>query len=307
MKQRVLFVCALILCLAVLVGPAMALVCKSDDAANDFPGQKDLTQLCVGEVNNGYLSVTWNWDEISSSGNNGIDACSLYDTNGNGNVDYAVCVQWKGERVIQEPLTVYSCPADNLPYNCAGATVLSTYSSSCTVGMTSNAPFDTYDTIASCGVYLSDFGGSGVLVDVCAYPSGSPNSAASDCIMTSACSSGETCDDGISCTEDLCDTSQGAGFCRHTPIQSECSNNDVCDGGEICDPITGDSSTGCTNPENLDCDDSNACTDDSCDAVTGCSNPNKGSGTLCGSAGDGICELQDTCDGAEPALTTMHR
>jgi len=56
-----------------------ALTCVNDTAgANDEPGQKDLTQLCVDDANLPVsLQVTWNWDEISVSGNNTLDA-SLY-------------------------------------------------------------------------------------------------------------------------------------------------------------------------------------------------------------------------------------
>src|SRR5215213_10373997 len=71
--------------------------CTDDTAgANDEPGQKDLTRLCVD--NSGLpttLQVTWNWDELSVSGNNTLDACSLFDTDGDGNVNFSVCATTK--------------------------------------------------------------------------------------------------------------------------------------------------------------------------------------------------------------------
>src|SRR5829696_4938886 len=47
-----------------------ALSCINDTAgANDEPGQKDLTQLCLDNSGLPFtLQVTWNWDEISVSG-----------------------------------------------------------------------------------------------------------------------------------------------------------------------------------------------------------------------------------------------
>src|SRR5262245_49906185 len=55
-----------------------ALTCVNDTlGANDEPGQKDLTQLCIDDAGlPNTLQVTWNWDEISVSGNNTLDACS---------------------------------------------------------------------------------------------------------------------------------------------------------------------------------------------------------------------------------------
>ena len=38
------------------------------------------------------LTVTWNWDELTVSGANTLDACSLYDTDGDGFVNSALCV-----------------------------------------------------------------------------------------------------------------------------------------------------------------------------------------------------------------------
>ena len=89
-----------------------ALSCVNDTAgANDEPGQKDLTQLCVDTSGLPVtLQVTWNWDEISVSGNNTLDACSLYDTDNDGNVNFALCVTDPTDESIA--VTLYTCGDD---------------------------------------------------------------------------------------------------------------------------------------------------------------------------------------------------
>ena len=69
-----------------------ALVCTNDTAgANDEPGQKDLTRLCVDNAGlPTSLTVLWNWDEVTVSGNNTLDACALFDTDGDGNVNFFI-------------------------------------------------------------------------------------------------------------------------------------------------------------------------------------------------------------------------
>jgi hypothetical protein len=86
-----------------------ALVCVNDTAGpNDEPGQKDLTRLCVDEANTPTsIEVTWNWDEISVSGANTLDACSLYDTDGDGYVNYSLCVTTTDGST--DTTTLYSC------------------------------------------------------------------------------------------------------------------------------------------------------------------------------------------------------
>jgi plastocyanin len=62
---------------------------------NDQPGQKDLTKLSsdFGVFNvSPEIYVDWNWDELAGfSGNNTGDACALFDTDGDGLVNYALC------------------------------------------------------------------------------------------------------------------------------------------------------------------------------------------------------------------------
>jgi hypothetical protein len=61
------------------------IVLVDNSGPDDYPGQKDLNLLSVdsGGLPNS-LGVIWNWDDTGWTGNNTGDACSLYDTNGNG-------------------------------------------------------------------------------------------------------------------------------------------------------------------------------------------------------------------------------
>ena len=196
-KPRTRFVLAIVVASLLAVGVAVfastsvlaALVCTNDTAgANDEPGQKDLTQLCVdtaGLPNS--LHVTWNWDEISVTGANTLDACSLYDTDGDGNVNFALCVT----DPTDEPISVnlYTC-GDNANDRCTQPAVeVDSFSSTCSTSTQNTDPFPAgaafpQDRVASCNVALADVGASSaVLLDVCSYPSQQPNSDPSDCVV----------------------------------------------------------------------------------------------------------------------------
>ena len=71
------------------------------------------------------------------------------------------------------------------------------------------------------------------------------------------------CDDGVSCTDDMCDI--GLDACVNTPNDESCDDADVCTGVETCDPVSD-----CQPGDPLVCDDGNLCTNDSCDPVAGC-------------------------------------
>jgi hypothetical protein len=94
-----------------------AVQCINDTAgANDEPGQKDLTQLCVDYAGvPTSIAVSWNWDEISVQGANTLDACSLYDTDGDGNINYSLCVTTTDGSTVATSL--YSC-RDDKPDRC---------------------------------------------------------------------------------------------------------------------------------------------------------------------------------------------
>lgn len=165
--------------------------CAIDSAgANDETGQKDLTKMCVDYSGHPTsITTSWNWDEISWSGANTGDACSLFDNDGDGFVNYALCVGVNGNPAIEAYTKLYSC-TDTKGYNCSGSSLISSSpSSSCATTLENTDPFAAgagypVDTQASCNVVMSEVGGSSSeLVDVCSYPSGSPSSKASDCVV----------------------------------------------------------------------------------------------------------------------------
>jgi hypothetical protein len=181
--------------------PAMtahaAPVCTVDTAgANDEPGQKDLNKLCVDYAGlPTTVSTTWNWDETGTSGANTMDACNLFDTDGDGNINYSVCVTTTGDPAAFQTLTTYSCGDAKADRCTSPATVVSSGTTSCGVSQVTNDPFpgppnsakgDSYpkDTQGNCTVQLSTVGGaSAKLIDVCSYPSAQPNSDPSDCVI----------------------------------------------------------------------------------------------------------------------------
>src|SRR5512133_3745039 len=118
-----------------------AFSCVNDTAgANDEPGQKDLTQFCVD--NSGLptsLQVTWNWDEISVSGSNTLDACSLYDTDNDGNVHFALCVTAPTDAPIT--VTLYTCGDDANDRCTQPLAPVSSFSSTCSTSTQPSDPF----------------------------------------------------------------------------------------------------------------------------------------------------------------------
>jgi uncharacterized repeat protein (TIGR01451 family) len=170
---------------------SLVIGCTPDaQGADDQPGQKDLTQMCVKSANSTDLGISWNWDDTSFSGNNTGDACSLYDTNGDGLADYSLCVGVNGSPLASWVYTtLYSCGNGSSEKCTQPIAQISNPNSTCTasVGAGITTPFNSgQDTIANCDVKLSDIGsGSGSLLDVCSFPSGSPNSDPSDCIIAS--------------------------------------------------------------------------------------------------------------------------
>jgi hypothetical protein len=134
------------------------------------------------------------------------------------------------------------------------------------------------------------------------------------------------CDDGVDCTDDVCDDSY---VCHHDPNDSLCHNGFWCDGMEVCDPIDGcqagtdpcpdhdfclEYSDQCSDVEcyspndclpgqicsedaecvdiecsvDADCDDGVDCTDDVCASQVCQYIPN-----------DGLCDNGFWCDGVE--------
>ncbi len=233
--------------------------CVSDaDGANDQPGQKDLTQWCVdlGDGSPYELHAKWNWDETSLTGGNTADGCALFDLNGNGLADIAVCVTW-GTNGVQDPdsPTIYQC-GDTRPDRCAQAALFPEptggFNTACFVeanseddpfdGTAVNGPGDDYpaDTSVTCDIDLDDFGGSTArLLDTCSYPSQEPNSDPSDCVVSTVCTvatQNEDCTAGGACMTGACDPD--FGICVYTPdAGATCDDGLFCNVDEVCNDL----------------------------------------------------------------------
>ncbi|HSX46848.1 MAG TPA: hypothetical protein VLF87_02580, partial [Patescibacteria group bacterium] len=119
--------------------------CTVDTAgANDVPNQKDLNQMCADTSALPVTEhITWNWDELGSSGANTLDACALFDTNGDGNAEYSACVTTLGNPATLSALTVYSCN-NTSSERCFGSAVVPAplSAASCQVYQQGSDPFN---------------------------------------------------------------------------------------------------------------------------------------------------------------------
>ena len=153
--------------------------------------QKDLTKMSVDYANHPTsINITWNWDKTGFTGANTGDACSLFDTDGDGLVNTAVCVGVSGDPAAEAYTDVYSSCGDTSNTNCTNpTTAIIPVNTTCSTSITADDPFvggESYpnDTKASCTMDLSEIGGvNAELVDVCSYPSRSRTSSAEDCIV----------------------------------------------------------------------------------------------------------------------------
>ena len=71
-----------------------------------------------------------------------------------------------------------------------------------------------------------------------------------------------TCDDGNSCTDDVCDPAVG---CKYVANSDECDDGNSCTAGDHC------AAGACVAAGTVDCNDENPCTADGCVPATGCS------------------------------------
>jgi hypothetical protein len=173
-----------------------------DQGPNDEPGQVDLNCFNRADDGNGDLAVVqWTWDEVDAwtgTGQTG-DACSLLDTDGDGNANYALCVRvtnnGDGTEVFQLPSPespiLYPC-SDRRPDRCTQPDPpVDLNGTNCSVvrvdGDGVPGGDDGADTEATCDLDL-DSGPLAAepdleLINVCTFPSGEPNSNAFDCIV----------------------------------------------------------------------------------------------------------------------------
>lgn len=173
------------------------------NGANDVPGQVDMTEMCLGPgtANPLDMAYTWNWDNITGTGSNTLDGCGLFDNDGDGNVNYALCVQLmpdpnQGNLLVYYDRILYQC-GDNKGDRCTQPLSVLTPSPGtvCSASQQNwdpfgpavpNGPGTNYpqDTVASCLVINSDIGGaSSKLINACTFPSGQPNSNPFDCLV----------------------------------------------------------------------------------------------------------------------------
>ena len=180
---------------------------KDDQGANDTPAQSDLNAFTRADNVTGKIGVKWVWDDVNSwtgSGQTG-DACALFDTTpanankGKGMADFAVCVRISnpnGDPAVVAQLgtgspLLYSC-GDSKSERCASPVKsLPIGSVKCEVEKVNVEDYfadgdDGADVIAACSIPLSAFNTTTRpnLLNVCSFPSGSPQSNPFDCVVT---------------------------------------------------------------------------------------------------------------------------
>src|SRR6266581_399285 len=188
--------------------PANFFTVIDQQGSNDQPGQKDLTRLGRDNTDPNYFSLYWSWDETgawTSNGNTG-DACALFDSDGDGNINFAVCGQITNpggnpNLVNQTALSTrpYSCnntKSDRCPKAAAltftPTDVLAgqflTLASGTSNLITATDPFpagasNPNDSTLQVNIRKGFLPANSVLVNVCSYPAG-PDSSAGDCILS---------------------------------------------------------------------------------------------------------------------------
>ncbi len=195
--------------LAVVPAVAAAPIQLDDvQGADDEPGQKDLSFMTVDyePETADTIVVTWGWDDTATSGNNTRDACTLFDTNVNGNADFSYCIVVATNNSVTTQL--YECTDDSRVDRCGGPEEVTSPTSSGTADIVNDSdPFrlllahqqendcddnpdcNSDDTVGVATVGLLDIAATSsdaVLLNVCSYPSGEPNSSPSDCILALA-------------------------------------------------------------------------------------------------------------------------
>ncbi|MDX6677800.1 MAG: serine-aspartate repeat-containing protein, partial [Solirubrobacteraceae bacterium] len=162
---------------------------NDENGVDDQPGQKDLSLQAVATPAPGDLWVMWQWDVTALSGGNTGDACALFDTNSNSKVNFAVCVTIEKDPAVQAAVSprVYTCGDGKVDRCTSTYTQISPINTACATNRDASDPFHSgqTDTQAICHVSLGDVGGTGVakLVNTCSYPSQTPTSDPSDCVL----------------------------------------------------------------------------------------------------------------------------
>ena len=172
--------------------------CVEDvDGCDDEPGQRDSKYACIASnfasvQPADLLYLRFDFDETGFTGANTGDGCWLLDTDGDLNVNTALCFTLSGSPATLDPAMVelYSCN-DSMADRCGGSTAIASASPVCLLDV--DAPDATScngspDAAVECSLPVADVGSltSGtVLLGACTFPSEVPNSAPSDCVNDS--------------------------------------------------------------------------------------------------------------------------
>ncbi|MCH8147115.1 MAG: hypothetical protein IH987_03865 [Planctomycetes bacterium] len=168
---------------------------------------------------------------------------------------------------------------------------------------------DNPDTCNGGGTCLTNLESAGL---ACGDPSSSDCDNADICDGVGSCDSnhqpdGLACtDEGVQCTQDLCDT----GACVHPPqpagtpcgdgSNTQCDNPDTCDGAGVCQDNFETGGAACGDPADSDCDHP-----DSCNGSGACVDNLEPGGTACGDPADTECDNADTCDDGGACLANL--
>ncbi|MFN8585645.1 MAG: hypothetical protein U0446_10040 [Dehalococcoidia bacterium] len=197
-----------------------------DDGGSNDPngdGQNDLTRMTGDDPStSAQFEVSWSWDEPTTiKGGNASNACAMFDTNGDGNVNYSFCVEvsytaQRGYFITDSGSGADSAadfPAwiqctDNKNDRCTQPTRLAdpytnpVVAASCSVAETSTDPFgptnqtagtpggagDDYpsDLSVTCQLSQTLIPASAKFINVCSYPSAGNdgNNNPFDCVVT---------------------------------------------------------------------------------------------------------------------------
>ncbi|GAH94177.1 unnamed protein product, partial [marine sediment metagenome] len=137
------------------------------------------------------IFILFNWDEIFGSGDNTYDGCSLFDTDDDGDANYAMCVSVIANGTTPHEMeynssTLWSC-SDNNSDRCTSPNSAESFSGECTAYQDGTDPFLLgakwpQDTVGECKIPLGDMSGLPKFLNTCSFPSGSPNSNPEDCV-----------------------------------------------------------------------------------------------------------------------------
>jgi hypothetical protein len=161
---------------------------NDENGKDDQPNQKDLSLQGVATPNPGDLWTMWQWDDTGLSGGNTGDACSLFDTDNDFKVNFSVCVSIGLNPAVQQAGSprVWTCN-DTKVQTCPQSAPVTPINTACATNTLANDPFHPglKDTQAICHIDLNDVGGatSAKLINTCSYPSQSPTSSPSDCVL----------------------------------------------------------------------------------------------------------------------------